>query len=80
MAGRGRTEPYFISVYKQGENENYEIGQYSEKSLKLLGANNNTAGLVGDDRAPGGSASFLAVVLLFARRCLRSRVVLGETA
>jgi hypothetical protein len=80
MAERGRTEPYFISVYKQGENENYEIGQYSAKSLKLLGANNNTAGFLADDRAPGGSASFLAVFLLCARRCLRSRVVLGETA
>jgi hypothetical protein len=38
LAERARTKPYFISVYKQGENENYEIAQYSAKSLKLLGA------------------------------------------
>jgi hypothetical protein len=38
LAERARTKPYFISVYKQGENENYEIAQYSAKSLELLGA------------------------------------------
>jgi hypothetical protein len=38
LVERARTKPYFISVYKQGENENYEIAQYSAKSLKLLGA------------------------------------------
>jgi hypothetical protein len=38
LAERARTKPYIISVYKQGENENYEIAQYSAKSLKLLGA------------------------------------------
>ena len=38
LAERARTKPYFISAYKQGENENYEIAQYSAKSLKLLGA------------------------------------------
>ena len=37
LAERARTKPYIISVYKQGENENYEIAQYSAKSLKLLG-------------------------------------------
>jgi hypothetical protein len=38
LAERARTKPYIISVYKQGENENYEIAQYGAKSLKLLGA------------------------------------------
>ena len=38
LAERARTKPYFISAYKQGENENHEIAQYSAKSLKLLGA------------------------------------------
>jgi len=31
-------EPNFLSAYKQGENENYEIAQYNAKSLELLGA------------------------------------------
>jgi hypothetical protein len=38
LAKRAQTTPYLISVYKQGENENYEIAQYGAKSLKLLGA------------------------------------------
>jgi hypothetical protein len=38
------------------------------------------AEFVGDDRTPADSASSLAVILLYARRSLRSRVVLGETA
>jgi hypothetical protein len=38
LADRARTKPYFISAYKRGENENYEIAQYSAKSLELLGA------------------------------------------
>lgn len=37
LADRARTTPYSISAYKQGENENYEIAQYSAKSLELLG-------------------------------------------
>jgi hypothetical protein len=36
LADRARTTPYSISAYKQGENENYEIAQYSAKSLELL--------------------------------------------
>jgi hypothetical protein len=38
LAKRAQTKPYLISAHKQGENENYEIAQYSAKSLKLLGA------------------------------------------
>jgi len=38
LADRARNEPYFISAFKQGENENYEIAQYSAKSLELLSA------------------------------------------
>ena len=38
LADRARSKPYLISAYKQGENENYEIAQYSAKSLELLGA------------------------------------------
>ena len=37
LADRARTTPFSISAYKQGENENYEIAQYSAKSLELLG-------------------------------------------
>jgi len=38
LAVRARTTPYFLSAYKQGELENYEIAQYSANSLELLGA------------------------------------------
>lgn len=38
LADSARNEPYFISAFKQGENENYEIAQYSAKSLELLSA------------------------------------------
>lgn len=38
LADSARNEPYFISAFKQGENENYEIAQYSAKSLEMLGA------------------------------------------
>jgi hypothetical protein len=38
IADRSRNKPYPISAFKQGENENYEIAQYSAKSLELLGA------------------------------------------
>jgi hypothetical protein len=38
LADRARTKPYFISAYKRGENENYEVAQYSAKSIELLGA------------------------------------------
>jgi hypothetical protein len=38
LADSARNGPYFISAFKQGENENYEIAQYSAKSLELLGA------------------------------------------
>ena len=38
LADSARNKPYFISAFKQGENENYEIAQYSAKSLELLGA------------------------------------------
>jgi len=38
IADRARNKPYSISAFKQGENENYEIAQYSAKSLELLGA------------------------------------------
>ena len=34
LAKRAQTKPYLISAHKQGENENYEIAQYSAKSLK----------------------------------------------
>jgi hypothetical protein len=37
LADRARSTPFSISAYKQGENENYEIAQYSAKSLELLG-------------------------------------------
>ena len=40
----------------------------------------STNGAPADGLAPGDSAYSLAVSLLFARQCLRSRVVLGETA
>jgi hypothetical protein len=38
LADRAQTKPYLISAYKRGENENYEVAQYSEKSIELLGA------------------------------------------
>lgn len=38
LAERARTTPHVISSYRQGENENFEIAQYSAKSLKLLDA------------------------------------------
>jgi hypothetical protein len=38
FATTARTKPYSVSAYKNGENENYEIAQYSSKSLELLGA------------------------------------------
>ena len=36
LAERARTMPHSISAYKQGRSENYEIAQYSAKSLELL--------------------------------------------
>lgn len=38
LAELARTKPNLISVSKRGENENDEVAQYSEKSIKLLGA------------------------------------------
>ena len=38
LAERAIGKPYTISAYKQGENENCEIAQYSAGSLELLGA------------------------------------------
>lgn len=38
LAQRAPTTPHVISAYRQGENENFEIAQYSAKSLKLLDA------------------------------------------
>jgi len=38
LAASARNEPYFISAFEQDENENYEIAQYTAKSLELLGA------------------------------------------
>ncbi len=36
LAERARTMPHSISAYKHGHTENYEIAQYSAKSLELL--------------------------------------------
>ncbi len=36
LAERARTMPHSISAYKQGQSENYDIAQYSAKSLELL--------------------------------------------
>jgi hypothetical protein len=38
IADRAKAMPYFVSAWRSGENQNYEIAQYSAKSLELLDA------------------------------------------